>query len=149
MPVRFLNSDLAFYELQTSHTTALDSVYHPLTKYITPNGERQTVTLPLADYAVNLAGNPFDFVHLKDWTIVNMAPADAVFYMSNLMLKGGPIGCVAPTTTAATTATTTGLSTGTVSTATRTATATPNQKSGATQTLTGMSVFAAVLALFV
>ena len=73
----------------------LDSVYHPLSKYITPNGQKQTVTLPLSDFATNLRGGKFDMARLKDWTIVNLVPANrrTAFIISNLKLKGGPIGC--------------------------------------------------------
>ena len=66
-----------------------DSVYHPLTKYITPNGHQQKVFLPFSDFAQNLNGNAFDFKHLKDFTAVNLMPYDGTqFVFSNLVLKG-------------------------------------------------------------
>ena len=72
-------------------TTRLnDSVYLPLTKYIKPNGTKQLVTLPFSDFAKNVAGGDYDFVHLKDWTAVNFVPADGKteFRFGNLVLKG-------------------------------------------------------------
>jgi hypothetical protein len=78
-----------------------------LTKYITPNGQKQTVTLPLSDYTTSLVGGRFDMSKLKDWTIVNLSPGtpDTVFVMSNLVLKGGPSGCTVPGNTTTTTST--------------------------------------------
>jgi hypothetical protein len=69
-------------------TRTLDSVYTPLTRYITPNGVRQTAFQPLSDFALNVEGGAFDMVHLKDWTMVNLAPLGARFEISNFILKG-------------------------------------------------------------
>ncbi|KAI8905462.1 hypothetical protein EDD86DRAFT_211538 [Gorgonomyces haynaldii] len=75
----------------------VDSVYVPLTKYITPNGQKQTVLMPFADFSKNINGGNFDFQHLKDWTAVNFSPADGTsqFVFSNLILKGN---CSLPAT---------------------------------------------------
>jgi hypothetical protein len=85
----------------------LDSIYHPLTRYSTPDGTKKTITLPLSDYATNLRGGRFDFRYLKDWTIVNLSPVGARVQISNLMLRG----CLNTTTSS-----TVGTSTGTSST---------------------------------
>ncbi|KAI8921597.1 hypothetical protein BC831DRAFT_506637 [Entophlyctis helioformis] len=74
----------------------VDSDYLPLSKYITPDGTKKTVIQPLTDFAKNIEGGPFDFVHLKDWTMVDMKPQGAVFRLSNLRLIGG----CSPTATA-------------------------------------------------
>lgn len=66
----------------------IDSQYVSLSKYITPNGMKQTVTLPLADFSKNINGGDFDFLHLKDWTLVNLNPVGAKVNISNLVLKG-------------------------------------------------------------
>ncbi|KAJ3162861.1 hypothetical protein HDU86_003836 [Geranomyces michiganensis] len=60
-----------------------DSLYQPLTKYITPNGQKQTVAVPLFD----LTGKPFDFAHTKDLTMINWKPAGAKFVLSNIRLR--------------------------------------------------------------
>ena len=77
----------------TTTPRLVDSVYIPLSRFITPNGQKQTVTLYFSNFSKNLVGESFDFQHLKDWTIVNLKPAGAVFYMSDLKLLGGPIDC--------------------------------------------------------
>ena len=78
-----------FCRSNPSNTTRLvDSVYRPLSSYITPNGQKQAVFLPFKDFGKNLLGGDFDFVHLKDWTAVNLVPVGAQFTMSNLVLKG-------------------------------------------------------------
>jgi hypothetical protein len=74
-----------------------DSSYIPLSKYITPNGQKQTVISPFADYKANLKGGAFDFVHLKDWTLVGLTPPNAKFQISNIRLiracnDNGPTG---------------------------------------------------------
>ncbi|KAI8584830.1 hypothetical protein BDZ88DRAFT_435298 [Geranomyces variabilis] len=68
-----------------------DSKYVPLTRYITPNGQKQTVVLPLQD----LKGT-FDFAHLKDITFINWK-SSAPFIFSNIRLRracrsNGPTG---------------------------------------------------------
>ncbi|TPX65097.1 hypothetical protein SpCBS45565_g05375 [Spizellomyces sp. 'palustris'] len=78
-----------------------DSVYVPLTKYITPNGQKQTVTVPFADFKNNLAGQPFDMVHLKDWTIVGVKPVGTKMQLSNLLLTRACNGTL-PSSTAST-----------------------------------------------
>jgi hypothetical protein len=69
-------------------TRLLDSTYTPLSRYITPNGQVQTVYQPLSDFALNVEGGAFDFQHLKDWTFVNLAPIGAEFVISNYVLRG-------------------------------------------------------------
>jgi hypothetical protein len=69
-------------------TRLVDSVYTPLDRYITPNGVRQTVLQPLSDFALNLNNEPFDWVHFKDWTAVNLLPVGARFEVTNFILKG-------------------------------------------------------------
>jgi hypothetical protein len=78
----------------------VDSVYRPLSSYVTPNGQKQTVVLPFADFSKTLVGGQFDFKHLKDWTAVNLVPFGARFTISNLVLRGN---CI-PTPTATPTA---------------------------------------------
>ncbi|KAJ3190498.1 hypothetical protein HDU85_000797 [Gaertneriomyces sp. JEL0708] len=64
-----------------------DSTYIPISKYVTPNGQKQTVTVPFRDFAPRAAGTgTFDFVHLKDWTLNQFAPQDTVFEISNIRL---------------------------------------------------------------
>lgn len=94
----------------------LDSVYRPLSSYITPDGTKKAVFLPFSDYAKNLRGGDFDFVHLKDWTAVNLVPSGARFVMSNLVLRGN---CTTRTATNGT-VTTNGTTTGTTTNGTRT-----------------------------
>lgn len=65
-----------------------DSTYVPITKYVTPNGTKQSVVVPFSDFATNLQGQPFDMNHLKDWTIVGVTPEGAKLRISNLVLKG-------------------------------------------------------------
>jgi hypothetical protein len=45
-----------------------DSVYKNMTEYITPNGQFQTLTLPVSDFSTNLLNRTFDMAHLKDFT---------------------------------------------------------------------------------
>ncbi|KAJ3164451.1 hypothetical protein HDU88_005328 [Geranomyces variabilis] len=68
-----------------------DSPYVPLTKYITPNGKKQTVVLPFQDVK-----GTFDFAHLKDVTFINWK-SSAPFIFSNIRLRrscknNGPMG---------------------------------------------------------
>jgi hypothetical protein len=65
-----------------------DSSYVPLSKYVRPNGRRQVVTIPLSDFSTNLDGKPFDFKHLKDWTLNDLQPEGVTINISNLVLKG-------------------------------------------------------------
>jgi hypothetical protein len=74
----------------------IDSVYHPLAKYITPNGQKQRVTLPLSDFRTNVLGREFDLKHLKDFTIIDITPSDYTFQFSNFYLIGNCTN--APTT---------------------------------------------------
>ncbi|KAI8911541.1 hypothetical protein EDD86DRAFT_202663 [Gorgonomyces haynaldii] len=69
-------------------TRVIDSVYTTLTKYVKPDGTKKTVTIPISDFATNLVGKPFDFVHLKDFTVVNLAPVGADLRLSQFLLKG-------------------------------------------------------------
>ncbi|KND02113.1 uncharacterized protein SPPG_02609 [Spizellomyces punctatus DAOM BR117] len=98
-----------------------DSVYVPLTKYITPNGQKQTVTVPFSDFATNLAGQPFDMVHLKDWTIVGVKPVGTKMQLSNLLLTRACNGTL-PSSTASTVSATGTATSSLPSTATGTAT---------------------------
>ncbi|KAL2914085.1 hypothetical protein HK105_206343 [Polyrhizophydium stewartii] len=66
-----------------------DSAYLALSKYAKMDGTKKHVSLPLADFAKNINGSNYDFIHLKDFTPVNLGPTGAVFEMSNLVLKGG------------------------------------------------------------
>jgi len=94
-----------------------DSVYLPLSQYYTTPGQRQVVTMPFRDFARNVNGGNFDFVHLKDWTMVSMRPLGANFVFRNMILVGDKSGCVQPTTTtirSSTTTTTTRSTTTTV-----------------------------------
>jgi hypothetical protein len=77
-----------------------DSVYTPLDLYMTPNGVRQTVVQPMSDFALNINGNPFDWVHFKDWTLVNLRPVGATFYVHNFILRGN---CSTPASSSTTT----------------------------------------------
>ena len=84
-------------------TTRLqDSVYVPLTKYIKPNGQKQNVYLPFADFAKNVNQTDFDFQFLKDWTAVGFKPADGKteFIFSNMVLHGDCNTLNAPSTNA-------------------------------------------------
>lgn len=65
-----------------------DSTYKPITDYITPSGTRQTVVYPFTDFKNNVLGAPFDFVHFKDFTLVNMMPVNAQFRFFNISLVG-------------------------------------------------------------
>ncbi|KAI9096877.1 hypothetical protein DFS34DRAFT_650246 [Phlyctochytrium arcticum] len=90
-----------------------DSEYIPLTKYVTPNGQLQTVVLPWIDFKKNSKGDAFDFVHLKDWTLVDFKPQGATFLISNIRLQracknNGPYGVPAAATTTFGAATPTG-----------------------------------------
>ncbi|KAH6596028.1 hypothetical protein BASA61_003571 [Batrachochytrium salamandrivorans] len=85
-------SDMSFTLTQKAPNCVdrlVDSTYLSLTKYIKPDGTKQHVSLPLGDFATNINGLPFDFIHLKDWTPTGLSPVGAVFHMSNLVLKGG------------------------------------------------------------
>lgn len=113
----------------------VDSVYTPLTKYITPDGTKKTVTLPLSDFSKNLVGGDFDFAHLKDWTIVNLKPVGAKIQISNMVLVGCQTSASAPTAS--------GSSTATAST-TRSAQATQTSNSAQTASI---SLFFTALAL--
>ncbi|KAJ3167787.1 hypothetical protein HDU87_001450 [Geranomyces variabilis] len=59
-----------------------DSPYVPLTKYITPNGQKQPVVVPFQDIK-----GTFDFAHTKDLTMINWKPQGATFVISNIRLR--------------------------------------------------------------
>lgn len=63
-----------------------DSQYMPLSKYINPDGSKQTVTMPIADFGKNVNGGNFDFVHLKDWTLNDLSPKGVTIEISNFRL---------------------------------------------------------------
>ncbi|KAJ3016345.1 hypothetical protein HKX48_004064 [Thoreauomyces humboldtii] len=57
-----------------------DSAYKPLSKYAVADGTKHTAVVPFQDF------KGFDFSHLKDITLINWAPVNAVFRMSNIRL---------------------------------------------------------------
>ena len=65
----------------------IDSEYLYLKDFITPDGTKQTVSIPLEKFGKNLLGEPFDLKHLKDFTIVDIKPA-VVMEFSNFKLVG-------------------------------------------------------------
>jgi hypothetical protein len=67
-------------------TRLADSQYMPLSKYITPNGSKQTVTMPISDFGKNVNGGNFDFLHLKDWTLNDLSPTGVTIEISNFRL---------------------------------------------------------------
>lgn len=79
-------SNCSMSPLQTARL--IDSQYQPLKKYITPDGTKQTLTLPLSDFAKNVIGQDFDMAHLKDFTIIDIKPNDFNFQLSNFKLLG-------------------------------------------------------------
>ena len=66
----------------------IDSVYHSLDKYITPDGTKKTVRMPVSDFSKNLLGQDFDLKHLKDFTIIDIKPSTFNFQISNFYLRG-------------------------------------------------------------
>ena len=46
----------------------IDSVYRNMTNYITPDGTRKTISIPVRDFSTNLLKGAFDLAHLKDLT---------------------------------------------------------------------------------
>ncbi|TPX67796.1 hypothetical protein CcCBS67573_g07402 [Chytriomyces confervae] len=74
--------------LPASNSRGIDSKYRLLSSYITPNGKPQTLRIMWTDFSTNLLGQPFDLVHLKDLTLVNLAPIGAVFTFTKLKLLG-------------------------------------------------------------
>ncbi|KAJ3020580.1 hypothetical protein HKX48_000601 [Thoreauomyces humboldtii] len=69
-----------------------DSVYRPISAYITNDGTKHTAVIPFQDFR-----GGFDFSHLKDMTFLQFAPIGAVFEMSNIRLirecnGNGPYG---------------------------------------------------------
>lgn len=65
-----------------------DSVYHSISKFAEMDGTKKTVVMPLAEYSKRSKdGKPFDFVHFKDFTFVDMTPG-AKFKISNIWLVG-------------------------------------------------------------
>ncbi|KAJ3178624.1 hypothetical protein HDU87_003447 [Geranomyces variabilis] len=74
-----------------------DATYIPITNYMNPNGTKQSVIIPFADFKMNSGGKLYDFLHLKDWTLNQFSPAGSTWEISNLRLmyacKGnGPLG---------------------------------------------------------
>ncbi|KAJ3262142.1 hypothetical protein HDU77_000500 [Chytriomyces hyalinus] len=74
--------------LPASNSRGIDSKYRLLSSYITPNGKPQTLRIMWTDFSTNLLGQPFDLAHLKDLTLVNLAPIGAVFTFTKLKLLG-------------------------------------------------------------
>jgi hypothetical protein len=90
-------SDMNFTMTQQSPNCSyrlVDSQYQLLSKYITPDGTKKNVFLPFSDFSTNLYGQAFDFIHLKDWTLVNLGPEGSEFVISELKLIGKPVKCV-------------------------------------------------------
>ncbi|KAJ3152070.1 hypothetical protein HDU86_005915 [Geranomyces michiganensis] len=74
-----------------------DANYIPITNYMKPNGQKQSVIVPFVDFKTNVGGKNFDFVHLKDWTLNEFSPAGSTWEISNLRLmyackNNGPLG---------------------------------------------------------
>ncbi|KAI9089661.1 hypothetical protein DFS34DRAFT_673222 [Phlyctochytrium arcticum] len=112
-----------------------DSVYVNSNKYITANGQKQTVTVPFSDFAQNIAGQPYDMKHLKDWTLVNLAPAGTTIEISNFQLQRN---CKAGETPNATGAVPSAIATATT-TASGTATTVPSTSGAPGSTTTPSS----------
>ncbi len=74
-----------------------DSTYRSILRYTTPNGTKQRVIVPLADFAQTVDGGNFSMQHLKDITFVKMLPVDARFEVRNLKMIGNCNG-ITPTT---------------------------------------------------
>ncbi|KAI9208773.1 uncharacterized protein BJ171DRAFT_577857 [Polychytrium aggregatum] len=66
----------------------VDSQYHLLSSLLTPNGQLQTLRLPLSLFATNLVGQPYDFQHAKDLTLVNLHPQGAKLVLKNFVIRG-------------------------------------------------------------
>ena len=65
-----------------------ESKYTPLSTYaksLAPN-VKTTVTIPFADYKLNVKGAPYDIVHFKDFTFVKMAPLNSIWKFYNFRL---------------------------------------------------------------
>ncbi|KAJ3342168.1 hypothetical protein HDU83_006203 [Entophlyctis luteolus] len=84
--------------IPSNNTRGVDSQYRPLSYYLTPTGQPQTLTVPLTDFATNLVGGQFDFANLKDLTIVNFVPVGAQFVFTRITLLGD---CSSSSSTAA------------------------------------------------
>ena len=44
--------------------------------------------VPFSDFTLNLLGQPYDFTHLKDFTLVNLTPQGAVITFTRITVKG-------------------------------------------------------------
>lgn len=73
----------------------VDSNYVSSSSYDPTNGNRNTVFVPYGDVSGNIDGGKFDFVHMKDTTLVNMRPVGATFYIHRMAIRGTcPKPCV-------------------------------------------------------
>ncbi|KAI9205470.1 uncharacterized protein BJ171DRAFT_567264 [Polychytrium aggregatum] len=72
---------------------SIDSQYFLLSKYLTPNGQPQHLSIPLKDFSTNLLGQPYDFKHNKDLTFVNLTPQGGNIVLKNFVVTGS---CNAP-----------------------------------------------------
>ncbi|KAJ1538957.1 hypothetical protein HK405_013312, partial [Cladochytrium tenue] len=88
-------------------TRGIDSAYHLLSSYLTPDGTEQTLLLPLSDYATNLDGAAYDLTNVKDLTLVNLEPVNATFVFTRITLVGN---CSSSSSSSAATGTKTGSS---------------------------------------
>ena len=86
-------------------TRGVDSQYHDIKTFVTPNGQKQTFTVPLSAFATNIQGGAFDFQRLKDLTMVNLQPAGTVVKVHNIKMIGA---CTSTSSVASSTSTTTG-----------------------------------------
>ncbi|TPX30389.1 hypothetical protein SmJEL517_g06041 [Synchytrium microbalum] len=71
-------------------TRTIDSQYHPFSTFTSGAAAIKTYTQPLSSVPYNLAGGYYDRTHLKDFTFVNMQPANAnvVLTLYQIWLKG-------------------------------------------------------------
>jgi hypothetical protein len=74
------------------NNTGAESDYIPISRYFTPNGKFQRLSIPLADFAnranrTHPLGSKYDFAHFKDFTFVEMTPGK-VFEVYKITLIG-------------------------------------------------------------
>lgn len=125
-----------------------DSTYVSLSKYVQMDGNVQTLIMPLSDFAGRADASkvpaPFDFLHLKDFTFVDMMPMGSEWRIYEIEMIGTCDGAAAVgslttgnVTATTTVAPTTTLPAGTVAAPTPTATglaAAPSKTNEAGQT---------------
>ncbi|TPX31924.1 hypothetical protein SmJEL517_g04836 [Synchytrium microbalum] len=64
----------------------LDSSYHNLTSFITPNGTQQHVNIPFSAFNTNVNGTAYDWTHIKDLTFLNFYPANVTYTFTRMSL---------------------------------------------------------------